>query len=319
MIKKYLITIFKLLLIASIFYWLISSGKLDFSLITKVLDSPLRLTASFLMAILIFLIMSYRYLLIIKMRSQKVKFTSIFKYNWIAQFFNAVLPGSVTGDLIKVFYLNKEDKLLSKSFLVGSIVIDRLTGLFGLIINLGIFSLINYRTLSSLSNDVKTILNINLVLVSLLFVGLFILFKFEKLPLRLFSHLKAASVLKKLTNKLETLWLTLASFKKNFISLLFLSISVQILAVCLFWFITSPYSSDHFDITFAFSLIPIGFIALALPIAPSGLGVGHAIFHSLFLLIGIKNGASLFNIYFLIMMLTNITGVIPYLLLKRKH
>jgi hypothetical protein len=57
-------------------------------------------------------------------------------------------------------------------------------------------------------------------------------------------------------------------------------------------------------------------MTLALPVAPSGLGVGHAIFQKIFELSAIQNGASLFNIYFVISLGVNVLGVIPYLLSK---
>ena len=57
---------------------------------------------------------------------------------------------------------------------------------------------------------------------------------------------------------------------------------------------------------------------MSIPIAPAGLGVGHAAFHTLFGYFGIKDGASLFNIYFIFVIMTNLTGIIPYLLIDRK-
>jgi hypothetical protein len=55
-------------------------------------------------------------------------------------------------------------------------------------------------------------------------------------------------------------------------------------------------------------------MATAIPISPGGLGVGHVLFANLFNLVGIDNGASLFNLFFLIAFLHNFSGVIPYLL-----
>ena len=53
---------------------------------------------------------------------------------------------------------------------------------------------------------------------------------------------------------------------------------------------------------------------MAIPIAPAGIGVGHAVFDTLFGLFGINNGASLFNIYLLAIVAESLTGAIPYLL-----
>jgi hypothetical protein len=72
------------------------------------------------------------------------------------------------------------------------------------------------------------------------------------------------------------------------------------------------------DFIQAIAFLPLGLMALALPVAPSGLGVGHAIFQKLFEFSGIENGASLFNIYFIVTLSVNLLGVIPYLLSKRK-
>lgn len=68
----------------------------------------------------------------------------------------------------------------------------------------------------------------------------------------------------------------------------------------------------------ALAFIPIGLMTLALPVAPSGLGVGHAIFQKLFELSHITNGASLFNLYFVVTLIVNVIGVVPYLMTKTK-
>jgi hypothetical protein len=61
-------------------------------------------------------------------------------------------------------------------------------------------------------------------------------------------------------------------------------------------------------------VLPIGQIATALPISPAGLGVGHVAFKKLFTYFHHTNGATLFNNVWLIVVLTNLFGVIPFLL-----
>ena len=97
-----------------------------------------------------------------------------------------------------------------------------------------------------------------------------------------------------------------------------LSLLLQALAVVTFWFLTESFAQGEFPISYALSIIPIGFVALAIPIAPSGLGVGHAVFHTILGFIGISNGADLFNIYFFVLISFNLLGAIPYLLTKSK-
>jgi len=97
-----------------------------------------------------------------------------------------------------------------------------------------------------------------------------------------------------------------------------LSFCVQFTAVLIFWSLISPFVAGSMDFIQALAFIPLGLMTLALPVAPSGLGVGHAIFQKLFEFTGITNGASLFNLYFVLTLSVNLLGVIPYLLSKRK-
>jgi hypothetical protein len=89
-------------------------------------------------------------------------------------------------------------------------------------------------------------------------------------------------------------------------------------AVVMFWVIASPYAEGSFDLKYAFSFVPLGFVAIAIPIAPSGLGVGHVIFDKLFSFFNVMNGASLFNIYIFTQIFFNIIGLVPYLLNKKE-
>ena len=96
-----------------------------------------------------------------------------------------------------------------------------------------------------------------------------------------------------------------------------MSICSQTLNIFVFWFLTKPFFEVGLPFQFAFSFIPIGLIAVAVPISPAGLGVGHAIFQNLFSLVGIFNGASLFNLFFICNLFVNLLGIIPYLMVPK--
>jgi uncharacterized membrane protein YbhN (UPF0104 family) len=121
----------------------------------------------------------------------------------------------------------------------------------------------------------------------------------------------------KLVDKLEHVF-GLSQHRKTVFFSLLLSIANQFLSIFVFWLITNPFYQVHLPFQYAYSFIPIGMIAIAIPISPAGLGVGHAIFQNLFQLVGINNGASLFNIYFVYSVLVNLVGIIPYLLAGNK-
>ena len=62
---------------------------------------------------------------------------------------------------------------------------------------------------------------------------------------------------------------------------------------------------------------PIGMVATVVPLFPGGLGLGHASFEVLFQQFGLSDGANIFNMYFMMMLMFNLLGVFPYLFFKK--
>ena len=60
-------------------------------------------------------------------------------------------------------------------------------------------------------------------------------------------------------------------------------------------------------------LIPLGYMANALPITPGGLGVGEAVLESLFVMAGLRGGAETILGWRLIMMVISLLGLVFYL------
>ena len=319
--SQYIKLILKFVFAIGIITWLIQSGKLDFNLLKLALKDPTRLIIAFFILIINLFLATWRYHIIIQAKMEKVPpFKEIFKLNLIGIFFNSILPGSVSGDIVKVFYLKEMDKTLSNRFLFASVLIDRFVGLFGLILIMGIFSIINYNELATLSKQIQFVTNINILMFFGVVFSLLTLFFFEKLPAKILSPFAQVKILDKIIPKLIDAWESLCMLRSKMITVTMISIFIQTIAVMCFWYVTHPYADGDFPFKYAFSFVPLGFVFIALPIAPSGMGVGHAAFATLFTYVGIQNGASLFNIFFLLTLCVNLLGVIPYILRgKRVH
>ena len=312
-------TALKFTLAIGLIYWLVNSGKLDFAILSEVAKEPLKILISAFGMLVVLCLANFRYSAILSHRSEvKIPFFRLLKYNWIGMFFNSVLPGSVSGDFVKIFYIKEEDKSLSNKFMLGTIFIDRVLGLFGLVICLGFFTLFNYFELSSLSQDVKSLLDLNLVLFAAVIIGLFSLFYFQSFPKKISKPFIDLPIFKVIIPKLLSIWDQLCGFRTKMLGLTLISIFLQLLAVIIFWFLTKDFADGDFQIKYALSIVPVGFVAISIPIAPSGLGVGHAVFHSLLGFVGVKNGADLFNIYFFMVLSFNLLGSIPYLFSKKR-
>ena len=118
----------------------------------------------------------------------------------------------------------------------------------------------------------------------------------------------------------DRVWHTFILFRSRIWELFLCSVAVQFIAILIFWYLVHPYAEGaQLDLAKVAAVLPMGFISIAIPIAPAGLGVGHAVFESLFQFFDVTNGANLFNLYFIVVMITNITGAIPYVLYSSKH
>lgn len=311
-------TLFKLAFAAAIIYWLLSKGHLDFSLIGQSLHHPLNWLAAISLILCNFLITSFRWKMLLEIKAPRsLPFMRITALTWIGMFFSTVLPGAVTGDVIKLVYAKDLDPHLNKSYLLTSILLDRLLGMFGLLMVMGLFSIISYKELLQFGPDMEQLLRINF----LIFFGMMVFFSTIFIPHKLqFSLLRIVEKLpvigEKIKHLMEQFWL-IGRAKKTVLLCTLMSGISQMGNVFAFWILTLPFYTIHVPFSYAISFIPIGLISVAIPISPSGIGVGHAAFAALFNLVDIKTGASLFNLFFLATFAINMLGVLPYLFIKK--
>lgn len=322
MFKKIIINILKVSLALGLIIWLVKSDKLDFFLLKDFLKTPLTLIFALFVFQVVNAIGVFRLRIFLHQKvDHTLPFSKMFLAGWIGQFFNSVLPGSVSGDFVKIFYLRKLDQKLTKKFLILSVFVDRIVGLMGLILLGGIASVYSYTDLISLSTDVKFLTHVNMLLAIGIMISISFLFIAPNLPYKISHYLKKINIalMNSIITKLENIWEDLIIFKHKLLALIGLSMLIQGVAILIFWWLTSPFAQGNFNLITSFSIMPIGFISTALPIAPAGLGVGHVTFEKLLGFFNVNNGASLFNLYFFILMISNLTGIIPYLLHKSEE
>lgn len=319
MLKTIFINTIKILIAAGLIYWLVTSGKLDFKLLAQLVEHPFAVLISIVFIVTNLFLISYRWETILRARSQvRLPLLGVLRITWIGQFFSSVLPGSVSGDLVKILYVQKFDKTLTKKFVFASILIDRVMGLSGLILLVGMSSLIFGKEISANAPAMIPLLNINYALMCLVILSFGVFFYLHQVIRGLLVKFQSIA-LAGLFEKLISLWDDLVMIRKKMAKAVALSVLVQFLSVVIFWSLIYPFVGTHMNFVQALAFIPIGLMTLALPVAPSGLGVGHAIFQKLFELSHITNGASLFNLYFVVTLVVNVIGVVPYLLTKTKE
>lgn len=314
MIKKTITLGLKFGFAFGLVFWLFRSGKLDLSMVGESFKNPVNWFIACTLGFCNILVTSQRWKHIVETNlSHKLPFLPYLKLTWIGALFSTVLPGAVSGDFIKMIYARKLDTSLTKSFLLMSVLIDRILGLVGLVVLMGAMSLINYSDLVTISPAVKKMVHFNfLVFAGALFfvVGMFIPEKFQNKFLELNAKIPKLGLW---INKIfSNTWL-IGKNKKVVLYVIGLSIITQSFNITAFWFLTKPFYGTDLSLSHVFSFVPIGQISVAIPITPAGLGVGHAVYDTLFGYFNVQKGASLFNLFFILTVCMNCLGIIPYL------
>ena len=310
----------KLALAGILIYWPIREGKLDFSLFGKLIETR---PEDWLLALLILIVISclatYRWKCILEIKTKsRISYWQMIKVNWIGQLFNPILPGSVSGDVVKVWYAKDIDKSLSTDYLFSSIIIDRIFGFTSLVLVMGFASYWSWGELLARSPEMINIMFANIG-IFVLFLGLIV---FLLLPKRIQNPLQ--NLMGKipwfgpLANRMiGHFWLI--GEKRSSMGLCFaISIVCQMAGIFVFWFLSHPYFSSPFSLLDTAVIYPLGMIIVSIPITPLGLGVGHIAFDKLFGLYGISGGANFFNAYILTHTVNYVLGVFPYLLGRKR-
>ena len=278
-LKQTLIFLLKVSVSGAMIWWLINSGRLDFSKLA-VLAEIHYLVPLFALVFLSLFLCSERWRMLMNSQGIAMRTLPTFKLALIGGFFNFVMPGGVGGDLIKGFYITQEFPTAKlKSGL--TVLIDRVIGLFSMVVLAMFFMLINPELLEK-SHELKLILlalfgvfAAFMVLTCMVFVPFFHNLKVIRWGLSLF---KEDHPLQKIYHSFmdyrhsgKTVLISiLFSLVAQFVSILFFVYAAQILG-----FFDIPASAILF-------VVPVAFIVQSLPISPAGIGIGQAALFYLF-------------------------------------
>ena len=104
--KKIIFTLLKLLTVLSILIYLVQSGKLNFEKLLLFRDAPEILALMIAALILIVVpLATFRWWLLLRAIGVTVDPKQTFLLTWIGNFFNTTLPGAITGDVVKGYYV----------------------------------------------------------------------------------------------------------------------------------------------------------------------------------------------------------------------
>lgn len=277
--KKLLIQVLKIAFSAGIIYWLVSSGKLNFTALRALLSpGPAALALSLILFNLFFA--SERWRVLIRTQNLNAEAWPVFKLSLIGIFFNFAMPGGVGGDVIKAYYFARQYPG-SKVVAITSVLMDRVLGLFAMVL-MALFVMIYDMDHIMHIKSLMTLFWFILTLTVAFIIGFVLVFSPQiyktRILFKLFDRLP-------LSQKLIKLYESMHLYGKQWnriVWVILLSLLTQICAVVFLYLVGLMAGFSDIHAKTYFLVAPLGFMATAIPISPAGVGVGQAAFYFLF-------------------------------------
>lgn len=297
------------------------TDKLSFSEMSVIFARPDALIASVAVWIIgPVLLGTLRWWLLIRGASLDCSYLRAMRLQLTGFFFNTAMPGAVGGDIVKAIYIMRDQPSRTrKTPAMLTVLLDRIVGLMGLFVMGIVAALASYDKLSShpttnqLLIGLWTVAGLSAIFLAIVFVSHgdgkdpFIKILSYKMPG--FRTIRGVyEAIRAYRDRPMVIFSTIA-----------ISVLVQFIFMVFMGFIGRVLYGPSFDAALLAPIFPFGTLVTAIPLAPGGLGVGHAAFDRLFALVGLPGGANVFNIYVVSQLLLNLLGVVPYLSLKSRE
>lgn len=314
-LKQFLIGFAKLAISLGLLVWFVQTGKLPLQEM-KVLLDPQTFALGMLLTGLVMLFSSERWRFILHSQGFKVPMLPTLRMSLIGTFFSTFMPGGVGGDLVKGFYV-VQNTSSKKAQAVASVIFDRILGLYTMVMIAFFACLIEYDVL--LHHPILKSFFLGLcVLVFIFTMTFFSLWSRRMTKFRDFILEKVESVafLHRNLSRLNQFKLN----KTQFAAICFLSVLAQAAMFTFFVVIASLIGFGDIPIGVFLFVVPLGFIATAIPISPGGIGVGQAAFYLLFnIVLGRETqvGSILITAFQIFTLLYGLLGAVFYVFLRQ--
>lgn len=298
-----------------ILFYMVRTGRLDLSVVSRGFSQIHLLFLSVLLMLVAFSSAFLRWQLLLKGQGIYFSYPQIIRYGMIGAFFNTTMPGAVSGDLIKAWYIINDNKGQKKTPILSTILLDRVLGVFGLIVVAASPVFWAWNHVGNVP-QLRHFAMINLMLFAAVILFLLYLVLSGWGPFgalrRKMGELEKFKLGKVFLQAYDS-WTIYGSQPAIMIGGLLLAtlnhiLSTSVVILCAFALGDHTMSAYQY-----FLLVPMGLLTTAIPIAPAGLGVGHVAFAALFSLAGSSHGAEIFTMYVTISIALNLSGVFFYL------
>ena len=293
-------TLIKFAFVFVIFYLMAKKGYVSFEETQSALKNTSAIAAGFACFAVSEWMAILRWNFLLKTQDVSLPLRRVLRFGIIGLFFNAALPGVISGDVVKAIYVGRESPG-KRAYIFGSILFDRAMGLSGLVL-IAAASLAFY--LNFIDPHATFYFLKNTIYVTASGVILFYLYLFfaphERDPI--LRRLKLLEIRYPKTKSLRRTYesiLTYSQKRKAVLLALLMSVLIHLSVTYGYYCLYQAFDENQLSWTEICLAVPFGLVVSAIPVLPMGIGTGHYAFKELFSVLGSLRGADIFNLFLL--------------------
>lgn len=312
--------VMKIAFVGLVFFWLSKKDLISLEAFREGMRNERYIVPGALALIVATFISAVRWQILLRTQDIRLSWKRLLQLHFIGGFFNTALPGAVSGDLVKAFYIAKEVPG-ARASAFGSILFDRIVGVSALVlVSVGALAL-EFQTFvgSPLMSGVKAFVIIAGLAVIAFYSYLFLVRESWDPILRL---LQGAEKKQEKLGSLTRIYQGVRVYHAHravVLKTLALSILVHLCAGFACIQFAYALSETQLQPSEIYVVAPLGLLVTAVPVLPGGVGTGHAAFSFFFHMIGSSHGADIFSFFVITQLLIGSVGGLIYLRFKAQN
>ena len=307
-IRRWMWQVLKFTIVAAIFIFLYTTGQLEPARLRQVCIRPEMFATAAVLIFLGTLISVERWRVLLRAQNVYLSFGMAVKLCFVGFYFSTAIPGAVSGDIVKAYYLAKGKE--QKAMLVMSVILDRFLGMYTIFLTATLAILVAITQTKVFGQQgiwtqplVKALgafTCISFFLITLMGIvfmnqrlrrSRFVEYILTKVPFR-----------KTVTNVYNAIH-DYGQNRKTVFNVILLSMLSQVFIYAGIFFFCMLLKIEMSTPVNYMIVLPLCLLINAIPLAPGGLGVGEVGFQGIFLLFGSDKGAEvaiLFHIFYFV-------------------
>jgi uncharacterized protein (TIRG00374 family) len=312
--KSYVKLVAKIAFVVALLYFLSRKGFISMQQTGKAFSNWQDFVPGMLAMFVTTIMGAVRWQLLLRPQGIHLKWGRVVQLTLIGNFFNIALPGAVSGDFVKAFYIGKEiGGQRARAF--GSILFDRVSGLSALVLVSATALVLGMSQFehSPVMAGTRVFIVTAAICVLAFFTYLFLVREHHDPALRL---LRAFEQRVPKAGSLARIYEGLRHYHNHrlvVLQVLLMSVVIHLMVGWACYQYAAALGEGHLNLLALYVIVPLGLLVTAVPVAPAGVGTGNFAFAMLFGLLGSQRGGDIYTLFALVNILVGALGGVVYL------